>query len=63
MNALAMMKILQAMLGLTNALRIWGVNYREVQDAQDAARKRGEELSDETLQGFIDSAQAEIDKL
>ncbi|KKK56846.1 hypothetical protein LCGC14_2292420 [marine sediment metagenome] len=63
MNALALMKILQAALGLTNALRIWGINYREVQDAQDAAKAKGEELSDETLQGFIDQAQAAIDKL
>lgn len=63
MNATAIMKILQAMLGLTNALRIWGINYREVQDAQDAADAAGEKLSDETLQGFIDQAQAAIDKL
>ena len=59
----ATLQILQALLALTNALRIFGINYKEVQDAQDAARERGEELSDETLQGFIDSAQDSIDEL
>ena len=63
MNAAAIFQILQAALGLTSALRAFGINYREVQDAQDAAEARGEEMSDETLQGFIDQAQAAIDKL
>jgi len=55
------LQILQALLALTNALRIFGINYREVLDAQDAAGD--EELSDEVLQGFIDQAQDAIDKL
>ncbi len=63
MNAAVVLKILQATLGLTSALRTWGINYREVQDAQDAAEAAGEELSEETLKQFVDEAQAAIDAL
>jgi len=57
------LKILQAALGLTDLLRNFGINYREVQDAQDAAREKGEELSQEILLNFVGQAQSEVDKL
>ncbi len=63
MNTAAILQILNAALGLTSALRTVGVNYREVLDAQEAAEAAGEELSQETIQGFIDQAQAAVDEL
>jgi len=61
MNTAAILQILNAALGLTSALRTVGINYREVLDAQEAAGD--EELSQETIQGFIDQAQAAVDEL
>ena len=63
MNAAAILQVLTAVLGLTSALRTFGINYREVLDAQEAAEAAGEELSQETIQGFIDQAQAAVDEL
>ena len=63
MNAAAILQVLTAVLGLTSALRTFGINYREVLDAQEAAEEAGEELSQETIQGFIDQAQAAVDEL
>ncbi len=62
-TATLILKILQAALGLTDLLRNFGINYREVQDAQDAAREKGEELSQEILLNFVGQAQSEVDKL
>lgn len=61
MNAVALLQILQGLLGITNALRLFGINYREVLDAQEAAGEEG--LSEEVIQGFIDKAQASVDEL
>jgi hypothetical protein len=63
MNAAAILQILNAALGLTSALRSFGVNYREVLDAQDAADAAGVPLSPEVIQGFVDQAQKAIDDL
>lgn len=63
MNAAVMLQILNAALGLTSALRTFGINYREVLDAQEAAEAAGKEMSQETIQGFIDQSQAAIDQL
>ena len=63
MNAAAVLQILNAALGLTSALRAFGINYREVLDAQEAADATGEPLSQETIQGFIDEAQDAINLL
>lgn len=63
MNSALVLQILNAALGLTGALRAFGINYREVLDAQEAAEAAGEEISQVVIQQFIDQAQAAIDEL
>jgi hypothetical protein len=63
MNTNSILQLLNALLGLTAALRAFGVNYREVLDAQEAAAAIGAELSQETIQKFVDQSQKAIDDL
>ena len=59
-TALLLVKLIDAGLAITNTLTAAGINYREIMDAQDAAKAAGTEFK---AAEFVDQAQAAIDKL
>lgn len=63
MNTAAVIKAIDLVLAGINLLRILGINYREVIEAQERAEAEGRELSAEERQVFIDQAQEAIDQL
>lgn len=63
MNALMLLRLLDAGLAINGALMSAGINYREVMDAQEKAQAEGRELSQAEREVFIDQAQAALDQL
>ena len=60
LTATLIIKLIDAGLAITSALSDAGINYREVMDAQDAAKADG---TDFDATEFIDQAQVAVDKL
>lgn len=59
-TALIVGKLIDVGLAITGALRNYGINYREIMDEQEAAKKEGRPIN---TQMFLDQAQSAIDKL
>lgn len=59
-TALLIGKLIDMGMAITGALADVGVNYREVMDEQEAAKKEGRPVN---TQMFLDQAQSAIDKL
>lgn len=55
--------LVRAFLALLGSLRAAGINYREIMDAEEAARAEGREFGAGDARPFIDQAQRAIDEL
>ena len=55
--------LVRAFLALLGGLREAGINYREIMDAEEAARAEGREFGAADAQAFIDQAQSAVDEL
>lgn len=59
-TTLLLVKLIDASLAITSTLTAAGINYREVMDAQEAAKAAGKEFS---ATEFIDQAQSAVSLL